>query len=87
MNTSELQADLLDALKRIETLENQILAASSAIVELSHAVSSIALGTQHLAQEFTVITSLLQQASEALIKDQPIPDVSKKEADDDGYLN
>ena len=87
MNTKELQADLLDALKRIETLEKQTLAASNAIVELSQAVSSIALGTQELAQEFAVITALLQQASEALIKEQSLPDVTKKEIDDDGYLN
>ena len=87
MVIEELQTALSGALDRIDNLEKQVSSSSIAIVELSQAVNNIAQGTKNLSEEFLVVTTLLQQASEAMIneKDSLLP--KAKDKDDDGYLN
>jgi hypothetical protein len=86
----ELQIELSSALKRLTTLEEQVMTSSSAILELSQCIQDISKSTQFLSKEFLVVTTLLQQAADTIYGEkEALPKLKKenKDTDDDDYLN
>ena len=87
MKILELQAELSSLSKRLTTLEEQVLTSSSAILELSQCIQDISKSTQYLSEEFLVVTTLLQQATDSVYAEKEALVKAKEDLDDDGYLN
>jgi len=87
VNILELQTELLSLSKRLTILEDQVLTSSNAILELSQCIQNISKSTQFLSEEFLVVTTLLQQATDSFYAEKEVLSRTKEDIDDDGYLN
>jgi len=83
----ELQTEMSVILSRLATLEEQVLTSSNAILELSQCIQNVSKSTQYLSKEFIVVTTLLQQAADSIYSEKEALTKTKKDTDDDDYLN
>tara|TARA_B100000131_G_scaffold322823_1_gene378253 strand:- start:8883 stop:9131 length:249 start_codon:yes stop_codon:yes gene_type:complete len=82
-----MQKKILQMSEKIAVLEASLAKSNEAITDLSSCVASITQATQGLSYEMTTITTILQQATEAVKKESDILALKKLKDDDDGYLN